>query len=95
MGETELLEGLEDAARRLEIRIRRESFRGDGGLCRLHGETVIIMNRLRTPAEQIEILASSLAEVDLDGIFIQPRIREEIAGYQGGGQSEIDTRLAG
>ncbi len=90
MKENEIIEALEEVAKRLQIRVRRESFRGEGGLCRLRGEPFIIVNRLRTPAEQIEILARSLADVDLSGIYIQPRIREEIERW-----SPVDAAAAG
>ncbi|MBD3175837.1 MAG: hypothetical protein GF320_11700 [Armatimonadia bacterium] len=78
MKEQDLLEALEELAGRLDIRIRRESFRGDGGLCTLRGERLIIMNKSRTPAEQIDLLAASLGQVDLDGLFVPPQVREEI-----------------
>ncbi len=76
MRESELLESLEEVAKRLNIRVRREAFRGAGGLCVLHGEMHVILNRARTPMEQVETLAESLALVDLDGVFIAPKVRE-------------------
>jgi hypothetical protein len=78
MRETEVLEALEDLARKLNIRVRRESFRGDGGLCRLGEQQWIILNRARVPADQIRILAEGLSVIDLDGVFIAPQVREVI-----------------
>jgi GGDEF domain-containing protein len=78
MREVQVLEALEEVAKRLGIPLRRESFRGDGGLCRLRGESIIIINRSRTPAEQLRILARGLSEVDLDGVFIPPAARAMI-----------------
>jgi hypothetical protein len=78
MRESELLEALEDLARKLNIRVRRESFRGDGGLCRLGEQQWIILNRARMPGEQVQTLAESLAVVDLDGVFVQPQVRDLI-----------------
>lgn len=78
MRESEVLEVLEALARKLDIRVRRESFRGEGGLCRVRGEQWIILNRTRTPGEQIEILARTLAPLELDGHFMPPRVRELI-----------------
>ncbi len=76
MRETELVEALEDLARKLSIRVRRESFRGDGGLCRLGDQQWIIINRARMPGEQVQILAQGLACVDTDGIFVPPQVRD-------------------
>jgi hypothetical protein len=78
MRETELVEALEDLARKLSIRVRRESFRGDGGLCRLGDQQWIILNRARMPGEQVQILAESLASVDLDGVYVPPQVRDLI-----------------
>ena len=39
---------------------------------------MIIVNRSRTPAEQADLLASSLGQVDLDGVYIAPQVREAI-----------------
>jgi len=83
MREAQILDSLEDIAKKLSIRVRRENFRGDGGLCRVRGETFIIINRYCTPGEQVEVLARSLAGVDLDGVYIAPRVREEIGRWQG------------
>jgi GGDEF domain-containing protein len=83
MREAQILESLEDIAKKVSIRIRRENFRGNGGLCRVRGESFIIINRYCTPGEQIQVLARSLAGVDLDGVYIAPRVREEIDRWQG------------
>ena len=99
MKDQELLEALEELAGRLDIRIRRESFRGDGGLCRLRGESMIIVNRSRTPAEQAELLARSLSQMDLDGIYIAPQVREAIErrrlGVADSAAAPTAERLAG
>jgi hypothetical protein len=78
MRDSELLDAMEDLARKSGIRVRRESFRGDGGLCRVGDQQSIIINRSRMPAEQVQILAASLALIDLDGVFMPPQVRDLI-----------------
>lgn len=94
MTDQELLEALEDVARRLGVRVRRESFRGEGGLCTVHGETMIILNKSRTPAEQADLLAVSLGQLDLEELYLAPQVREAIECRRGAAQTDGDSRAS-
>lgn len=93
-----MLEALEAVAKRASVGVRYESFRGDGGLCRIRGAAYIILNRARTPLERIDILARSLAEVELDGMYIPPAVRAQIDRWRPPAEPEppaMEQRLAG
>jgi len=75
------LSQLEGLANTLGIQIRYEKIIEDelssaGGLCRVKGEWVIIVNSRATINEKIQTLAKSLKNFDLNNIYIRPALRE-------------------
>jgi hypothetical protein len=53
-------------------------FKIKGGLCKLRGKPVIIMDR-RTPlTERVALLVGALRQFDLSSVFIRPYIRSII-----------------
>ncbi len=80
MEENRLLQELEEIAEKLSISIRYDDLMGTdlnvrGGLCKLRGRNVIIMDR-RTPSrERIDLLVRALSQFDLSGISTRPYIR--------------------
>lgn len=84
MRSTEVREHLEDLAERLGIqviyqRLPQEEFAVKGGLCKVKGSYKIFVDTSRTVAEQIEILAKSLAEFDTEQFYLFPQVREILA----------------
>lgn len=67
---------LEAVAARLAIPVRYEKGDLRGGLCKLHGQWQIILNADLTDEEKSEILAESLAPMNLDSVYVPPRIRQ-------------------
>jgi hypothetical protein len=83
MEENRLLEDLEEIAEKLSIDVQYDDLMaGDftvrGGLCKLRGRHVIIMDRRAPPPERIEILVRALRQFDLSSLFIKPYIRSII-----------------
>ena len=81
MDERVMLEHLEGVAKDLGIDVRYETMRKEsrfnpGGLCRLRGEPVIIVNRKASLGDQVGVLASAIRRFDLEGIFLRPGLRE-------------------
>lgn len=78
-----LLEGLEEAARALGLRVRveRGSFRS--GRCRSKGEELVILNRRLSTRERAQVLARILSGEDLEQAFLKPAVR---AFIQAGGE---------
>jgi len=67
---------LEAVAGRLAIPIRYEKGEMRGGLCRLHGAWQIIINADLADEEKTDVLAESLSQVNLDAIYVPPRVRQ-------------------
>lgn len=75
-----------DVARRAGVEVRREPFdagvpreaRPRGGLCRIHGTTVILVDTTLTIVERAAVLADALAGVQLDSISMPPFVRDRI-----------------
>jgi hypothetical protein len=75
------LSQLEGLAYQLGIQIRYEKIVEDeltsaGGLCRLKGESVIIINSRATTKDKIKTLGKALKNFDLSNVYIRPAIRE-------------------
>ena len=61
-----MLQALEDAATRLEVRVSYEPLAasvGNGGLCRVRGQYRVIIDKRATTEERVATLAQSLARV--------------------------------
>ena len=81
MDEQLMLEQLEVLAKGLEIEVRYETLRKEtrfnpGGLCRIRGLPVIIINRKAPLSDQVEVLASAIKRFDLGSIYLRPGLRE-------------------
>lgn len=79
----ELLSRLEGLADQLRIPVRyaslaTEELTGRGGLCILRGERRIIIERTLGYREKAHLLATGLAQFDLEGVFLLPAVREAI-----------------
>lgn len=72
------LRELEEVAARLSIPVEYQSGEMRGGLCRIGRSWRIIINRDLSLQEKIEILAESLAQVNLDSVYVAPRVRRYI-----------------
>ena len=80
MEENRLLQELEEIAEKLSIAVRYDDLMGmdfkvKGGLCKLRGRNVIIMDRRAPLRERIDLLARTLRQFDLSSIFTRPYIR--------------------
>jgi hypothetical protein len=84
-----LLEELTRAAERAGIQVRNEVFdpnlsdvrRPRGGLCKLRGARLILVDAKLPLPERIATIAAALAEVDLDHLFLPPIVRATIGAY--------------
>jgi hypothetical protein len=87
MNEEILLYQLEELAGRLGILVRDESINIDessstGGLCRIEGKYVLILNSKVTVKEKNQVMIKALQQFDLSDIYIKPVIRELLEGYE-------------
>jgi len=77
-----LLDELLSAARKLGLKVRIEPLRAAsgraGGLCRIRGQTLVLLDELAGPVEQAAALAEALAELDVENIQMAPEARRTI-----------------
>jgi hypothetical protein len=81
-----LLNQLEELTDSLGIKIRYEKILKEGsffsgGLCRIKGEDMIIINSKAGVDDKIDILARALISFDLSQVFIKPALREFLLQY--------------
>ncbi len=76
-----LLDQLEKLAQEFSLPLRYELIESEetfspGGLCRIKGKEVIIINTQATLQEKIYILARALKRFDLSQVYLKPALRE-------------------
>ena len=84
MDERSLLGQLEDLARNLGIEVRyeilkREGAFSQGGLCRLKGQYLFLINSKASNRDKIEALALAVNRFDLSQMFMKPGLRDFLA----------------
>jgi hypothetical protein len=87
MNDEVLLNQLEELAEKLEISVRDENINSEessssGGLCRVAGKYILILNSTAPVKEKIRVMIKALQQFDLGGIYIKPFIRELLEGYR-------------
>jgi hypothetical protein len=74
-----LYEALLGVAHKLGVQVRVERLLVDsqrgGGLCRLRGRDVILLDERASTVERGAALAEALASLDVDGVFMPPEVR--------------------
>jgi hypothetical protein len=79
--EKTILNLLEELCQSLGIQVRYELIKKEGsfypgGLCRVKGEQVIILNSSATTDDKIQALAKAVTSFDLDQVYLKPALRE-------------------
>lgn len=82
-----LLSYLEELAERLEILVRDENINLEesycvGGLCRVDGKYILILNARATVKEKNQVMIKAIKQFDLSEMFIKPVIRELLDGIK-------------
>ncbi|MGD2125060.1 MAG: hypothetical protein PVG99_03210 [Desulfobacteraceae bacterium] len=86
MDEQTILAQLEELARSLSVEVRyetlkREGFLSTGGLCKLKGQHLLIINAKATDKDKIEALAMALNRFDLSQVYLRPGLREFLDAF--------------
>jgi hypothetical protein len=84
LDERSLLGQLEDLARSLGIEVRYEMLKREGaftqgGLCRLKGQHLLLVNSKAPNRDKIEALALAVTRFDLSQVFMKPGLRDFLA----------------
>jgi hypothetical protein len=85
----EAVRALTDLAARAAVEVRVERFEhplaGKGGLCRIDGALVVLVDAKLGALEQAGVIAEALAELDLEGVTVPP----ELEAYVRTGHPEV------
>lgn len=87
MNEESLLNQLKELAEKLEISVRDENLdieesSSAGGLCRVGGEYILILNSRAAVKEKNQVMIKALQQFDITEIYIKPAIRELLDGHE-------------
>ena len=86
MDERSVLGQLEDLARSLGIEVRYEMLKREGaftqgGLCRLKGQYLLLINSKASNRDKVEALALAVNRFDLSQVFMKPGLRDFLARF--------------
>ncbi len=84
MAPGEILRHLESVADRIGVEIRFDAFDSAaawrrGGLCRLRGRDVIVVDATLGVLDKLEIVALALSTFDTEHLYIPPEVRRKLA----------------
>lgn len=80
---TKILMELEALAQKLGIEVIHEKLsQSRSGLCRLHDQHMLFIERNLNENEQVQVLVTALSRFSLDNIQMLPGIRHLLAEYQ-------------
>jgi len=94
-----VLAELHALAGRLGVAVRAEPFgkgllQGRGGLCRVDGKAMVVMDDKLGVPERIAVLAEALATFDLEAVTLPPVVRELLAKQAARGRKPRKKRAA-
>ncbi len=81
MTRREVFDQLLEVAERVFDRVEHTTGDFRGGVCRIRDEQCLIINRNQPLDMKLKVLASALAETQLDTVYILPSLREAIETY--------------
>ena len=74
----QIIEELKTAAAQLGYEVRTEKGNFRGGRCIVAGEEIIMLNKRHLPEAQLVVLADSLRDLPVDGVFLRPAVRSAL-----------------
>lgn len=90
MDQKHLLSAFEDLVQKLSIELRYEKGDFFGGLCQMPNKNILIINSKLPMEQKIKLIATELANLKLNHIYIRPALREMIAEADLGKQKMRD-----
>jgi len=78
MKSSQIAKELEDAARQLDVRVRREKGNFRGGYCIRSGEEILMLNSQHPPETQVAVLAEALKNLPVDSVYLRPAVRQAL-----------------
>ena len=82
----QIYQELKDLAEKLQITVSEQNFRNTGivvrsGMCKVKGKDFIIIDKHKSIHKKIKILASNLAAMPHEDIYVVPFVRELLDRY--------------
>lgn len=74
----QIIEELKKAAGQVGFEVRAEKGNFRGGRCVVGGEEIIMLNKRHLPEAQLVVLAESLRDLPMDGVFLRPAVRSAL-----------------
>ncbi|MHC5058466.1 MAG: hypothetical protein ACYTKD_27735 [Planctomycetota bacterium] len=79
-----LAERMKETAERLGMEVRECPPESEGGTVLLKGKRVVFIPHGTLASRRIQLVARALAEVDTEGVFLLPAVREAVERARGG-----------
>ena len=82
MAPADVLRELASLARRLGVAVRFEALEANarGGLCRVRGEPMVLVDEAAPILDQIGVLSEALRAFDLEALYVPPFLRAHLEG---------------
>jgi hypothetical protein len=82
MAPADVLRELASLARRLGVAVRFEALEAHakGGLCKLRGEPIVVVDCAAPVLDQIGVLSEALRAFDLEALYVPPFLRAHLEG---------------
>lgn len=82
----QIYQELKDLAEKLEITVSEQNLRTTGikvksGLCKVRGKDLFIMDKHKSVHKKIDLLATQLAQLPHEDVYIVPAVREMLERY--------------
>ncbi len=78
MRKQDILQELEETAKKLGFRVRYEKGNFQGGDCRVHEERVLVVNKFLPIEGKISTIARTLGRIGVGNVFLTPQVRKLI-----------------
>lgn len=78
MKSVQIAKELEEAARQLDVRVRKEKGNFRGGYCIRKGEEILMLNRQHPPEIQVAVLAGALKNLPIESVYLKPAVRQAL-----------------
>lgn len=78
MSNEELLQAMETLVKALGLELRYEKGDFKGGVCRIHDQQLVVMQKKASIENKIKILARELGTLELEHVYVMPAVQKII-----------------
>ena len=82
----QIYQALKELAEKLQVTVSEQNLRvtrvrAQSGLCKIKGKYVFVMDKNKPVSKKIDLLAECLSQMDHEGIYVMPKVRERLELY--------------